>query len=129
TMRPSRTSSRSSPLTIPAASADVALDGADIARLCTVRILAELALGAPLAQQVPALIELLAEGLEAIGVLLRSGRGVRAQSLFLVDERGNAVENRLIVHGAAPGVADRARSEACRAAVASMPRRVWRKAD
>jgi hypothetical protein len=50
---------------VPAPSADVALDRVDVAHLGAVRVVAELALRAALAQQVPALVELFLEVADA----------------------------------------------------------------
>src|SRR5882724_9736521 len=76
----------------------VVLDGVDVTRLGGVRILAEFALRAALAQQVPALVELLGNRLQALGIRLGAG-GVLAQLVLLVDEGGDLVEDRLVIHG------------------------------
>src|SRR5436305_2504172 len=81
--------------------ADVALDGVHVARLGAVGVFAELALGAALAQQVPALVELLGDVPDALGVvaeLVRAG----AQALLFFDQVGDVLEDRLVVHGRSP---------------------------
>src|SRR5204862_6508877 len=70
----------------------------NIPRLRAVRVVAELPLGAALAQQVPALVELLADVLDALLVFAELRR-IGAQALFLVDQVVDVLEDRLVLHG------------------------------
>src|SRR5512139_3835257 len=73
-------------------SALVAFDGAHIAHARLGRVVAELALGSALAQEVPALVELLGHLLEA-GAVVGLGHAVGAQPALFVDESADMVED------------------------------------
>jgi hypothetical protein len=81
----------------------VLLDGVRVADVCFVRILTGLAPGAPLAEQVPAPVELdrhlvqapavVGQGVDARGVVLLA----RDQLMLLLDQRLDPVQHRLVV--------------------------------
>src|SRR3954464_15905371 len=82
--------------------ADVTLDLAGRADLRALRVLAELATGSSLPQQVPALVQLhlqVTQQRVLLGAVDRAGLDLLAQGVLLVHQRPDLVQQSGVVHG------------------------------